>query len=468
VTEHLVIRTSLSVASIRLLQAALPAFAVMGTLFVLALLLNVPFDEFYVGLAAVAGTLSSLILRPPRFGSLGLQTSRTSLAIDIALGWGLVVAILLALGFVVSLSEYFARRVLLPWIFIAPTVIVVGSFLLQEWMRAVILSSRNQRSAVIAGVNEAGLQLASNLVEHPELCMRLVGFFDDRNAERLGDRKEVALVGKLSALPHFVKEENIDVIFIALPIRHVQRVMTLLDELRDTTASIYFVPDIFMYDLIQSRTADIWGMPVVALCETPFYGYRGVLKRVTDITLTLGALVPALPIMAILAILIKATSPGPAIFRQIRYGLDGQEIVVYKFRSMFVTENGPRIPQATKNDPRITSIGRILRKYSLDELPQLFNVLQGRMSLVGPRPHAVAHNEQYRHLIKGYMIRHKVLPGITGLAQVNGCRGETSDVAQMQARLQYDLDYLRHWTPIMDIKILLKTVLLVFRDPKAY
>ena len=161
-------------------------------------------------------------------------------------------------------------------------------------------------------------------------------------------------------------------------------------------------------------------------------------------------------------------SPGPVIFRQRRYGLDGQEILVYKFRTMAVTEDGDTIRQATKDDDRITPLGRILRRYSIDELPQLLNVIQGTMSLVGPRPHAVAHNEEYRKLIKGYMIRHKVLPGITGLAQVNGCRGETRTLEQMQARVSYDLDYLRHWSPGLDLKIIAKTALLVFFDRKAY
>jgi len=170
----------------------------------------------------------------------------------------------------------------------------------------------------------------------------------------------------------------------------------------------------------------------------------------------------------VIAILVKVSSPGPVIFKQRRYGLDGQEIAVYKFRSMRVTEDGATIQQARKTDTRITRIGGILRRSSLDELPQIINVLQGRMSLVGPRPHAVAHNEEYRKLIKGYMIRHKVLPGITGLAQVNGCRGETALLKDMEARVHYDLDYLRHWTPMLDIKILFLTAFKVFRDDKAY
>jgi putative colanic acid biosynthesis UDP-glucose lipid carrier transferase len=276
------------------------------------------------------------------------------------------------------------------------------------------------------------------------------------------------LVGSLSDLGTYVKENHTDVIFVALPIRHLKRVMNLLDDLRDTTASIYYVPDIFVFDLIQARSGEINGIPVVAMCETPFYGYRGVAKRLTDIGFSLLILLLLLPLLAVVALLVKMSSPGPVIFKQRRYGLDGREIGVYKFRTMRVTEDGADIRQASRSDSRITRIGGILRRTSLDELPQLINVLQGRMSLVGPRPHAVAHNEVYRKLIKGYMVRHKVLPGITGLAQVNGCRGETTELKDMQARVNFDLDYLRHWSPMLDIKILLLTVVKIFRDDKAY
>ncbi|MBV8209865.1 MAG: sugar transferase, partial [Burkholderiaceae bacterium] len=161
-------------------------------------------------------------------------------------------------------------------------------------------------------------------------------------------------------------------------------------------------------------------------------------------------------------------SPGPIIFRQRRYGLDGRPITVFKFRSMTVVENGEQIPQATRNDPRVTKLGAFLRRTSLDELPQLINVLQGTMSLVGPRPHAVAHNEQYRKLIKGYMVRHKVKPGITGWAQVNGCRGETDSVEKMKKRIEFDLEYLRRWSLGFDLLIVFKTALIVLRRTNAY
>jgi putative colanic acid biosynthesis UDP-glucose lipid carrier transferase len=213
----------------------------------------------------------------------------------------------------------------------------------------------------------------------------------------------------------------------------------------------------------------VGGVPIVAMCETPFSGYRGVMKRMTDIVLTLLVMMPALPVMALVAMAVKLTSPGPVIFKQRRYGLDGEAILVYKFRSMYVTEDGPRVKQATRDDDRITAVGRWLRRTSLDELPQLFNVLDGTMSLVGPRPHAIAHNEMYRRLIKGYMLRHKVLPGITGLAQIKGYRGETAQLEQMQARVNYDLDYLRQWTPSLDLRILVRTVVQFLQgDKRAY
>ena len=156
------------------------------------------------------------------------------------------------------------------------------------------------------------------------------------------------------------------------------------------------------------------------------------------------------------------------LFKQHRYGLDGNPILIYKFRTTTVSEDGDDFVQVKKDDSRITPIGRILRKYSLDELPQIINVLQGRMSLVGPRPHPIALNEQYRKMIKGYMVRHKVLPGVTGLAQVNGCRGETAELEEMQARIKFDLDYLRRWSPLLDLKILFLTVVAVFSNDKAY
>jgi putative colanic acid biosynthesis UDP-glucose lipid carrier transferase len=276
------------------------------------------------------------------------------------------------------------------------------------------------------------------------------------------------LIGKLAELPEYVRSNSIDLIYIALPIRNIQRVTELLDALRDTTASIYYAPDVFVFDLIQCRTDDIDGLPVVALCETPFFGSRGVIKRASDIIIASITLILISPFLLLISLAVKATTPGTVIFKQRRYGLDGREIVVYKFRTMRVSEDSDSVKQATRNDNRVTPVGAFLRKYSLDELPQFINVLQGRMSVVGPRPHAVAHNEQYRHLIKGYMVRHKVSPGITGLAQIRGFRGETETVDAMRQRVESDLEYLRNWSLELDLRIIFRTIAMIFKDDKAY
>jgi putative colanic acid biosynthesis UDP-glucose lipid carrier transferase len=463
-----VLKKSLSIAAIYVLQAVAPALVVLASLAVIAYEQDAELTRPLAGFAIMAAALGLLLLQPERNGMVGSVLSPLSTGMRLVIRWLALLGVLLAFGYVTGISSEFPRRVVLPWALIAPALVFVTWLALNALMRRIVLSRDNLRTAVIAGVNEPSLALASKLAEHPEFATRLEGFFDDRGAERLGPMGEHAQLGGLADMAQYVRTHRVDVIFIALPIRHIQRVMALLDELRDTTASLYFIPDVFVFDLIQSRTAEIMGIPVVAMCETPFYGNRAVTKRLTDLALTVCLLLVTLPVMVVIAAAIKLTSRGPMIFRQRRYGLDGEEIVVYKFRSMYLTEDGPKITQATRDDPRITPIGRIIRRYSLDELPQLFNVLEGKMSLVGPRPHAVAHNEQYRRVIKGYMIRHKVLPGITGLAQVNGYRGETRELEDMQARVNYDLEYLRRWSPVLDIKILFLTALRVFKDSKAY
>jgi putative colanic acid biosynthesis UDP-glucose lipid carrier transferase len=298
--------------------------------------------------------------------------------------------------------------------------------------------------------------------------MTFLGYFEDRSPDRFGELKNGQLLGTLSDLTEYSNRNGVDVIYISLPIKHLIRTQVLMEQLHDTTASVYYVPDIFVFDLIQSRVDDIHGIPVLALLETPFYGYNGLLKRLFDLFVATMILILISPLLFWISVLVKTSSPGPVIFKQRRYGLAGEQITVYKFRTMTVTEDGDEIRQATKDDDRITPIGRWLRKRSLDELPQFLNVLQGRMSIVGPRPHAVAHNELYRKLIKGYMLRHKVLPGITGWAQVNGCRGETAEVDQMRDRIRFDLEYLRHWSLWFDFKIILRTAGLVINDDKAH
>lgn len=447
----------------------MPALVAVGLLYGLCALYNIEFKGFFVVLAILSAMLSLLLPRGPQFQPSQLVKATWPLAVRVVVRWMIIVAILLAIGFVTKYSVDFSRRVVLTWAVATPAVLILVSVCLHEVQRRLLHDPAAIRRVAFAGCNEVSLSLAQR-IGGGAMGMQVEGFFDDRSAQRLGLEEEAParLLGTLPDLVAFVKRNQIDVVFVALPVSHIRRVVQLLDELRDTTASVYYVPDIFAIDLIQARSGELMGFPVVALCETPFYGYRGVVKRITDIALALAVLLLALPLMLVLALLVRLSSPGPVIFQQRRYGLDGREIMVYKFRTMNVVEDGPSIVQASRADARITGVGRFMRRYSLDELPQLVNVLQGKMSLVGPRPHAVAHNEEYRKLIKGYMIRHKVPPGITGLAQVNGCRGETARVEDMQARIDYDLEYLRHWSPLLDLKILFLTAVRLLRDEKAY
>jgi putative colanic acid biosynthesis UDP-glucose lipid carrier transferase len=358
--------------------------------------------------------------------------------------------------------------VLYSWFWVAPLSQFCAHLALRSAAPYLLLLQGPPSRAIIVGMNEQGVSFAARINETPYSRIELSGFFDDRSPGRLHDTRYGQLLGRLRELPDFVKDNRIQFIYLSLPMASQPRILHILDELKDTTASIYFVPDMFITDLIQARSGTVCGTPVIAVCESPFTGSNGLIKRTSDIILSLLILTLISPLLLLIAMVIKLDSPGPVIFRQRRYGLDGQEILVYKFRSMRVCEDGDTIRQAQKHDSRITRVGAFLRKNSLDELPQFINVLQGRMSIVGPRPHAVAHNEIYRNLIKGYMIRHKVKPGITGWAQVNGYRGETQTLDKMQARIDHDLDYLRNWSLRLDLHIILKTILVVFKDRAAY
>src|SRR6204780_1831158 len=466
-TQPVLLKQSFLIAILTGVQALVPAVVAVAALYTTIIFFGRKFDPSSAAIVIV-GVLCLVLVQPPREVSTQLTSARLSAVVDGILRWLLLVAVLLAGGYVTRSLDGYPRHIFLTWAVLTPVVLIAVTLAMQEVMRRFILNAFDNRSAIIAGYNTSSLELARRLKMNPGMRVEVTGFFDARSSDRLGMEADAKLVGSLSDMSQYVKDNRTDVIFIALPIRHVKRVMNLLDDLRDTTASIYYVPDIFVFDLIQARSGEIHGIPVVAMCETPFYGYRGVAKRLTDIGFSTLVLVLLLPLLVVIAIMVKLSSPGPIIFKQRRYGLDGREIAVYKFRTMRVTEDGAQIRQASKTDSRITPVGAVLRRSSMDELPQLINVLQGRMSLVGPRPHAVAHNEEYRKLIKGYMVRHKVLPGITGLAQVNGCRGETSKLEEMEARVNYDLDYLRHWSPMLDFKILALTIVKVFRDDKAY
>ena len=392
----------------------------------------------------------------------------TRVIFNILFQWFWIISLLLLIGFATEYIYSFPMSVLFNWLWFAPATQIGAHLILRVAAPSLLKLQGPLRSAVIVGFNEQGASLAKHINESHYCGINLLGFFDDRSSERKGKKDDYFLLGKVEELADFVKKNRVHSIYLSLPMTSRPRILNVLDGLKDTTASIYFVPDMFITDLIQGRADSACGVTVVSVCDTPFRGFNGVIKRVSDVILSIFILILILPLMVLIALAVKLESPGPFIFKQRRYGLDGEQIIVYKFRSMAVIEDGELIQQARKNDNRVTRLGRFLRRSSLDELPQFINVIQGRMSIVGPRPHAVAHNELYRTLIKGYMVRHKVKPGITGWAQVNGLRGETETLDKMQSRINFDLDYLRNWSIKLDLLIILKTLRIIFKDNSAY
>jgi putative colanic acid biosysnthesis UDP-glucose lipid carrier transferase len=387
---------------------------------------------------------------------------------DIVSSWIPLLAILFLCGYATNSLYYFENDVLLTWAVATPVLqwlaVWAGRTILRRRARLPHLRS----SAVVIGAGLLGVKVANALQGHKEEGRDFLGWFDDRADERVDGETSGRILGGLKDVAAYVRARGIKEVYITLPLGSQPRILELLESIQGTTASLFFVPDVFGISIIQGRLQDVNGVPVVGICETPFTGTNELVKRVSDLVLASVILVLIAPLMLAIAIGVKLSSPGPAIFKQRRNGLDGGEIAVYKFRSMRTLDDGAVVPQATKDDPRITPFGAVLRRTSLDELPQFINVLQGSMSIVGPRPHAVAHNELYRELIKAYMVRHKVKPGITGWAQVNGLRGETDTVEKMKARVEYDLEYLRNWTLGLDLQIMVRTVRVIFFDRNAY
>lgn len=388
--------------------------------------------------------------------------------------WCVAVPVLCVVGFAFDLLDRAAAEMthvgVLAWFITAPFAVVGMRTLLRLYQRRIRRKGKNVRGLAIVGCTEIGFQLARNIERAPWSGLRTVGFFDDRPADRRAPLPTdvAACVGNVDDLLEQARDGRVHMIYITLPLRAENRIKSVLARLADTTASVYLVPDFYVYELLHSRWINVGGLPAVSVFENPFYGVDGIVKRLLDVVLgTIILALVAVP-MAIVAIAVKLSSPGPVFFRQKRYGLDGRPIDVWKFRSMRVCENGPVVTQATKGDPRVTRVGAFIRKTSLDELPQLFNVLEGTMSLVGPRPHANAHNELFRKQIQGYMLRHKVKPGITGLAQVSGWRGETDTLDKMLKRVECDHQYIREWSPWLDVKILFRTVFTVLSRQNAY
>ena len=332
----------------------------------------------------------------------------------------------------------------------------MGRIIIRLTLRRLRKKGLNIKNAIIIGANDTGEELAGLIMKNPWSGTHLLGFFDDHN----NTHNEISFLGSLDQIVPFVSDHRVDIAYISLSMNEQTKIQNVLRLLSDSTVSVFFVPDILFVDLmIGGHLTYFEHFPVIALLESPIIGVNRFIKRLFDVLLSALGLILLIPFFLCIVIALKMTNCSKIIFKQWRYGLNGQPIQIYKFRTMTVHEDGYVFQQVAKNDPRVTRLGAFLRKNSLDELPQLLNVLKGDMSLVGPRPHPVAMNETYRKLVPGYMLRHKVKPGITGLAQLNGFRGETDTMDKIESRLKYDIAYIRNWSLWNDVKILFKTIL---------
>lgn len=374
-------------------------------------------------------------------------------------------SLLLILG-IITYSDVLGLplNIVMEWYIFVCLGVVISRVSIRAGARFVRTLGYNTRRIAIAGSMPVAINLAKSFIEEPWLGFIVVGLYDNKELQH----NEIEYKGDFAKLVVDAKAGKLDRIYLAMSMSDELEMKELIRKLTDTTCSVILIPDIFTFNILQSRTEEVNGVPVVPLFDTPINGINMVFKRLEDIFISSLIIMLISPLLLIIAIAVKVSSPGPVIFKQTRYGMDGKAINVWKFRSMTVMENEAVVKQATKNDIRVTRIGGFLRKTSLDELPQFFNVLGGGMSIVGPRPHAVVHNEQYRNLIEGYMLRHKVKPGITGWAQINGWRGETDTIDKMQKRVEYDLEYIREWSIWFDIKIILMTMYKGFINKSAY
>ncbi len=421
------------------------------------------FGQSLQGAFVLLALLTFLLTFP---GRLPFRTRQFRLLGDILTHWAVTIALIFAAGYFSDSLTSVSAEAVVVWLFVAP-LSVWAVHLVSPWLVPLIFKNNRKRRAAVVGANAIGNRLIRTINAGSNDTL-IEAIFDDRGRERWDGQPGLHFGGGLADVAEYVRRNDISLLYIALPMASQPRIASLLSDLGDTTCSIYFVPDVFVFDLIQARIDVVGEIPVLAVCESPFQGVSGLLKRWSDVIVSVIALVLTMPVMLGIALAIRLTSPGPILFRQRRHGLDGQEIIVWKFRTMNVTEDGADIRQAGARDDRVTALGSFLRRSSLDELPQFVNVLRGDMSVVGPRPHALAHNGMYRQMIRGYMIRHKVKPGITGWAQINGARGETETIEKMQRRIELDMHYLRHWSLGLDLLIIARTALQVFRDPNAY
>lgn len=402
------------------------------------------------------------------FGIYRRNANFTRKALDLLQAWSLAFFVLIALGFATRQAESFSRQ-------LAGELFVLG-FLSQLGIRVavrvlwkeVLKHVSDANNVIIVGGGPLGMYLNQRIAANEWLGQRVIGFVRLHGEEPPSAFDGSApCLGRLEQLIELITLHNVRTVYFAIPLNASDILESLYFRLLDKHVAVHWVPDIFSLRLVNHTVTEIAGIPVLTLSETPMIGTRRLLKLAEDVCLSLVLLMLLAPVMLAIAVAVKLDSPGPVFFRQARLGWGGKRFHIWKFRSMYVHEEHGRVTQARKGDPRVTRVGAFLRRTSLDELPQIFNVVRGEMSLVGPRPHAVQHDLEYAQHIAHYFARHNIKPGITGLAQVRGYRGETRAIEHMMLRVESDIEYINNWSLWLDLSILVRTTR-AFTGQNAY
>ena len=415
-------------------------------------------DTYYRTLA-----LFSLLGSVPAYALAGAYHKQHSYLAGLArllAAWGILLCGLTIIAFITATSARYSREVVLLWAMLGYVLQVIAYLPMHRFSRNYHRQLQANRTSLIIGTGELAMELADRLVRQRK--EPVIGLVASSSVE-LPSNSLYPIVGSLVQLRTLIAQHNIRRLYIALPLEEAEQIEGLYIDLLDANVDVVWIPDLNSLMLLNHSVGQIDDLPAIHLNESPLTAYptAALSKAAMDRLVALLAIVALSPLMLAIAILVKRSSPGPVLFKQKRHGWNGQIIEVWKFRSMRMHDDKD-VKQATRHDDRITPIGRFIRRTSIDELPQFFNVLQGRMSLVGPRPHAVAHNDYYTGKINAYMARHRIKPGITGLAQISGCRGETETLDKMQKRVELDLAYINNWSIWLDAKILIKTPLTLF------
>lgn len=421
-----------------------------------------PFQEYLLVLLPI------LLIWPFIFRNMGLYRPRRiashfSEFFDIAKASTLATLILITTTFLIRKHE-FSRLVFFYFWMMSIVLLSSERWIFREILRFLRRKGYNTRNVLVVGAGGLGNRIVKKIQDNPWTGLGVVGYLDDyKKTGELFEGKKV--LGRISDIKNVINEHGVDQVFVALPIRAHKRLMYIVETLKDELVTIRVVPDIYQAITLNASVQEFEGLPLINLTDTLMYGWNVVVKRFADIVLSLLAIILTAPIMFIIAVAFKLTSPGPLFYRQERMGLDGKTFDMLKFRSMRVdAEAQTGAVWARENDPRRTRLGTFLRKTSLDELPQFFNVLKGDMSIVGPRPERPVFIEEFRKKIPGYMLRHKMKAGITGWAQVNGWRGNTS----LEKRIECDLYYIENWSIWFDMKIMWLTVWQGLVNKNAY